>query len=278
VHAIESSSNIPPHSPSHVPPSTCSPPSELQSVIDDSDEWTPILTHASLGPHREHFFHPENVVGRVFTHVRLTIYPDGGVKRVRIFGSKQSTQTATITPTSSIAPIDQLTKSAVVCSFPPSRFVPALPLSPEAFSPFGQVIQSYPDVTAVPSPRTTKITPANFGTALKYHKLTLLASNYAENAGATSGISVYRCEPTPNATKIDIKALERHPYTNQAFIPLGTSAQKRYIVAVAHNGKDDKPDTDSLRAFIVRGDQGIVYNTAVWRKHPNSVRLHYSDT
>ncbi|KZV74436.1 Allantoicase [Peniophora sp. CONT] len=262
VHAISSTSPIPPHSPSHAPPSTCSPASEAQTAASELDEWKLILPHANLGPHREHYFQIENTSDQPFTHVRLTIYPDGGVKRVRVFGSKAPAPgtglPATLTSASSAADATPTSSSK------PLRTIPALPLSPEAFAPFGQVIQSYPDVNAVPNPRTSKITPANFGTALKYHKQTILKGSYPPELGATPGISVYRCEPTPNKTEVEVRALERHPYTNQAFVPMGADASKRYVVAVGKNGADDKPDVSTLRAFVVRGDQGVVYDTAVW--------------
>ena len=51
------------------------------------DDWTMVLPRTKLGPHRQHQFQLENV-GRPYTHVRVTIYPDGGIKRVRIFGRR----------------------------------------------------------------------------------------------------------------------------------------------------------------------------------------------
>jgi allantoicase len=146
--------------------------------------------------------------------------------------------------------------------------IPALPLTPEAFAPYGQVIQSYPDITS--APRSVKITPANFGTANKYHKLSLLESSYPDDAGATTGISVYRCRPAEVAKngitrEVVLNALERHPFTNQAFLPMSQDKDSLYLVAVARNGPDDRPDIGTLRAFVARGNQGIAYNTGVWR-------------
>jgi allantoicase len=46
-----------------------------------------ILPRTKLGPHRRHFFQLENAGGIRYTHVMLTIYPDGGVKRVRVIGT-----------------------------------------------------------------------------------------------------------------------------------------------------------------------------------------------
>ncbi|KAI9442507.1 galactose-binding domain-like protein [Lactarius indigo] len=232
LHAINSNSDIPPHPASHPPPLTCYPSSEL-------------LPRVHLGPHREHFFQLEGNGKDTFTHVRLTIFPDGGVKRVRVFGSKKAT------------------------SGQDWRRVPALPLTHEAFAPFGQVIQSYEDITA--APRSLKVTPANFGTATKYHKLSLLERSYPAESGATTGISVYRCQPAKieksgARREIRLHALERHPYTNQAFLPMGHDKDKTYLVAVAKNGSDDRPDIGSLRAFVARADQGIVYNTGLWHQ------------
>lgn len=148
------------------------------------------------------------------------------------------------------------------------RKIPALPLTPEAFAPYGQVIQSYTDITS--APRSVKITPANFGTATKFHKLSLLESCYPGDAGATTGISVYMCQPaevTKIGTKREVllKALERHPFTNQAFLPMSQDGDKVYLVVVAKNGPNDRPDVETLRAFVARGNQGITYNTGIWR-------------
>ena len=92
--------------------------------------------------------------------------------------------------------------------------VPALTLTPEAFAPFGKVVQAYSDLHAVPSPRTTRITgSANQGTAVKFHKLALLESSYPAQSGATTGLSVYRCKPIEleEGGIWTVKLLERHP-------------------------------------------------------------------
>jgi allantoicase len=54
--------------------------------IEDA-EWKEILPRTQLGPHRRHFFAKElRDVGPV-SHVRLNIYPDGGVSRFRVYGT-----------------------------------------------------------------------------------------------------------------------------------------------------------------------------------------------
>ena len=46
--------------------------------------WTPLVSRSSLTGDSHHLFAVENT--RRFTHVRLTIYPDGGVARLRVYG------------------------------------------------------------------------------------------------------------------------------------------------------------------------------------------------
>ncbi len=48
--------------------------------------WTLILNETKLEADNEHFFENELLTNEPFTHVRLTIFPDGGVSRLRLFG------------------------------------------------------------------------------------------------------------------------------------------------------------------------------------------------
>lgn len=48
--------------------------------------WFAILPQTALGPDQEHFFQDEIVNKGPFTHVRLSIFPDGGVSRLRLWG------------------------------------------------------------------------------------------------------------------------------------------------------------------------------------------------
>jgi len=271
LHAIKSDSDIPPHPESHFPPSTCYPPSEKRAPTTRGDEWTLVLPQVQLGPHREHYFQLESAGKSAFTHVRLTVFPDGGVKRVRVFGSKVPILAEELA-VHGFEHADTGNRifgdMAVEVDHKGLRKIPALPLTPEAFAPYGQVIQSYTDITS--APRSVKITPANFGTATKFHKLSLLESSYPGDAGATTGISVYMCQPAEaakNGTKREVllNVLERHPFTNQAFLPMSQDGDKVYLVVVAKNGPDDRPDIVTLRAFVARGNQGITYNTGIWR-------------
>ena len=146
LHAINSNSDIPPHPASHSPPPTCSPSSQCGAPTTKEDEWTSILPRVDLGPHREHYFQLDGYGKGTFTHVRLTIFPDGGVKRVRVFGSKKPTsaQELLLDSFEREETIDRTLGGVVTERVNPSwRRIPALPLTPEAFAPFGQVSKSF---------------------------------------------------------------------------------------------------------------------------------------
>ncbi|KAF8894031.1 allantoicase [Infundibulicybe gibba] len=227
---------------------------DWQASHEDDQDWLTILPRSKLGPHRQHYFQLENVEGKIFTHVKVTIHPDGGIKRIRINGRKATTNS---TNSASMSEGNLATPT----------LIPILPLTPEAFAPFGQVIQAYEDHAA--APKGIRITPANGGTASKFHKLSLLTSSYPVESGATSGISVYRCNPVEVGTDgtLGVQVLERHPFTNQAFIPTGRDQENlAYLVVVVKNGRDDRPDMQTLRAFVANASQGVVYEKGIWHQ------------
>ena len=49
--------------------------------------WKPLLEKSKLTPHHEHTFERELKDLGACTHVRLSIFPDGGVSRLRLWGS-----------------------------------------------------------------------------------------------------------------------------------------------------------------------------------------------
>jgi allantoicase len=71
----------------------------LEGLISDNDDftegnqadkWQPIIVKTKLYAHREHLFLNEIVPSNTeqFTHVRLSIFPDGGISRLRVFGKR----------------------------------------------------------------------------------------------------------------------------------------------------------------------------------------------
>jgi allantoicase len=61
-------------------------PGDKEGVIS----WFPLLKRTKMGPDREHEFLPSSLdsvnFDRHITHVRVHIYPDGGLSRVRVYG------------------------------------------------------------------------------------------------------------------------------------------------------------------------------------------------
>ncbi|EAT12217.1 allantoicase [Bermanella marisrubri] len=51
---------------------------------NDSTEWQPILIQSNVNPDSDNYFGIESQ--EAFTHIRLNIFPDGGVARLRVYG------------------------------------------------------------------------------------------------------------------------------------------------------------------------------------------------
>ena len=74
-------------------PDTCSiegcaaPDASIKELIDSNVRWRKILPKTKLRANEQHLFARE--LGKIdnCTHVRLNIYPDGGVSRLRVWGS-----------------------------------------------------------------------------------------------------------------------------------------------------------------------------------------------
>lgn len=51
---------------------------------DDKTEWTDIVARSPVGPGAPHYFEVDS--DQVWTHVRLNMYPDGGIARLKVYG------------------------------------------------------------------------------------------------------------------------------------------------------------------------------------------------
>jgi len=58
----------------------------LPALTTESESWPVLLPESKLAPDREHFFTDELAGVGPVTHLRLSIFPDGGVSRLRVFG------------------------------------------------------------------------------------------------------------------------------------------------------------------------------------------------
>ena len=56
-----------------------------KKFTNKNSKWVSILKKKSTKPNSHHFFNIKNK--SIFTHVKLNIYPDGGVARIRIYGN-----------------------------------------------------------------------------------------------------------------------------------------------------------------------------------------------
>lgn len=60
-----------------------------------SPPWKTLLPVKKLSAHKRHYYEGGDIENcGVITHVRLTLAPDGGISRMRLWGSKQSPVTA----------------------------------------------------------------------------------------------------------------------------------------------------------------------------------------
>ncbi|CAG8549745.1 4017_t:CDS:10 [Ambispora leptoticha] len=244
-----------------------------ESEIPDDIEWIQILGPSKLGPHKQHIFKLVSVLEKL-SHVKMTIYPDGGVKRLRILGRRELQINIPSHPV-----IHHSNPHITNNQFNP-RIIVAERLTHSAFAAYGQVIQSFTEPhhvspTSISIINGIKVTPANQGTARKYNNIarvinfrqTVLTDGEGKSiAKAEPNLSVFRCKP---ATKLpfEVKLLERHSYSSQMFIPMTKQNMRGYLVIVCLSGNDDRPDLTTLKAFIASRTQGINYNPGVWH-HP----------
>ena len=109
----------------------------------------------------------------------------------------------------------------------PSLIVP-IPISPAAFAPFGQLILAYPDADSRPA--SIDAQPSPDGKTVKYARLADILHTYPQGSGAVTGIAVFRSTPKVGLIRgevFDVRFMERHPYTTQAFIPMGKAEVRR---------------------------------------------------
>lgn len=163
--------------------------------------------------------------------------------------------------------------------------IPALPLTPEAFKPYGQVVQGFSLPTS--APKGIHVNIANQGTAFKFHRLAKPAESYAPGLLQKGGIHVGAVKASSkmdikNGKRIKVELLERHRHTSQAFVPMGAEPGKEgkqgaFVVVAALNGPDDKPDLSTVRAFLATAAQGVNYDEGIWREYFKTCLLASAD-
>lgn len=68
------------------------PDAKLTELVDPSTSWRTLLPHTALEAHTRHFVRDAVADHGRVSHVRLSIYPDGGVSRLRVFGRRDGAQ------------------------------------------------------------------------------------------------------------------------------------------------------------------------------------------
>ena len=116
------------------------------------------------------------------------------------------------------------------------RTLNAIPLTPEAFSDYGAVLMTS---GKVPS-----------------------RSEFAGNIDnlrdhAKANLTFIHAAPKPAV----IKAVERHEFSNQVFVPMRDA---RFLVGVCKETPNGNPDMNSLIVFLALSGQAVNYNAGVW--------------
>lgn len=129
----------------------------------------------------------------------------------------------------------------------------ARPLTPEAFAPFGQVLQ------AGPPPSGEAGQAINSGTSRRHVLVADLQLGAEQGRGE---LSLSRAQA--RAFPLCLQELERHQLSTQSFIPLG--GPRRLALVVARPGPAPHMP-DQLQAFVSDGWQGVCLHAGTWH-HP----------
>lgn len=117
----------------------------------------------------------------------------------------------------------------------------AVPLTAEAFAPFGEVL----------APREAPTKLINEGRCERHHALCTV-----ERGGGEAIISIFRSEGV--SLPYECTLLERHPLGSQAFMPLG---DQPWLSVVAH---DEGGRPGAPLAFLVPAGVGVNLRAGVW--------------
>jgi ureidoglycolate lyase len=123
------------------------------------------------------------------------------------------------------------------------RDVTPIPLTAEAFAPYGDVIEA--------SDRA-QILPINYGQTKRFHDLARI--DVADQGGRAIA-SIFRGRPLDPPI---LRIVERHPLGSQAFVPLNL---RPYLVAAAPAGVFDPA---KLTVFRAGPGQGVNYAKGTW--------------
>lgn len=127
-----------------------------------------------------------------------------------------------------------------------TEFLEILPLTKDAFAPFGDVLEDDP----------TSLRMINGGNTGRFHALAT-----AEATGEEARIVLNKFRGKPRSFPYAVNMMERHPLGSQSFTPLSGNP---FLVVVAED-RDGAPGKPLV--FLARADQGVNYRRNVWH-HP----------
>lgn len=225
------------------------------------------MPRTKLGPHKQHYFQLTPLSDATpITHVRVVIWPDGGLKRVRLIGRRASAVQGLgdsglqpiANPNPSLKDLPSVPPSSSNTAPPTSFSAPSitlptsqvLPLTKENFAAYGSVIESFarssPDGYFEDDERSLRagsrggvnVKAVNFGTARKYNFLAPLSCTQPAGTHVKPELNVciFRCERQVSALAPGVwpvEALERHSFSSQSFTPMNGCQPGRYLVIVA---------------------------------------------
>lgn len=119
--------------------------------------------------------------------------------------------------------------------------ITAVPLTAEAFKPFGDVIEAAGAADMM----------INEGRCERFHNRARLTFQ-----GGEAGISLFRSDAS--SLPYELTLMERHPIGSQAFLPMSKTP---FLVVVAEDA-DGKPG--KLHAFVTAPGQGVNYLADTW--------------
>ncbi|KAJ5801468.1 uncharacterized protein N7518_003536 [Penicillium psychrosexuale] len=199
---------------------------------------------------------------------------------------------------------------SVLTSNPTVTLTPE-PLTAENFAPFGTAVVSplprelniAPESSCLPPHNPTPVL-ANQNSALKYSPISPLIDRYTNlcpsGQPSEARMTMFCCFPRvlrtvsggpqmPDREVFDVRILERHPFTNQTFIPVDLSAHSKvgndeeeplFLIVVAPTLKwrtataeneagetvtiRDPPDLNNIKAFVARAGQAVTYGVGTW--------------
>ena len=125
-----------------------------------------------------------------------------------------------------------------------SMAIKAVPLTAQAFAPFGQVIEKSNASTSF---------AINRGRCQRYHDIA-----QAEICGDGAHVSIGIAQSESYELPLSLDMVERHPLGSQTFMPL---AACRFLVVVCAD-QDGVPGTPN--AFLASGGQGVNYAQNTW--------------